>query len=567
MPLDYKPVLPDATSRIGHSCLLAKQCERVGEYQQGREALDEWWIPTRENYAADVNDESMRAELLLRVGSLTGFLASANQVSGEHDLAKELIAASLGIFERLAGTSNTAEAHGDLALCYWREGSFDEARIHLTRALDLLGDVNPDLRATLLVRSGIIEQRSGRPQEAWRFYSEAAPLIEQSQDHSLKGSFHVEYGLILRKLAGSENRTDYLDRALIEYSAASFHFEQANNERYLARVENNLGYLYFTVGRFAEARAHMDRARYIFEQLGDVGNVAQVDDSRARLLLAQGSNVKAERMARAVVKLVERGGEVALLGEALITHGTSLARMGKYALSQTVLQRAMDVSLSAGNVEGAGLAALSMLEELETYLPSKDQSSLFDSAAELLRRSEQQDVHKRLVACARKVLVDRVPANKRKLRVFLCHAKEDKETVRTVYEQLLSNNVEPWFDQESLLPGQDWEMEIAKAVRTSDAVVVCLSKTSTGKAGFVQKEINHALDVADRQPEGAIFIIPLKLEKCEVPARLGSKHSVDYFELSGLTRLLKSLRKRAEDLDTLLPRSRQSADIESSLGR
>ena len=73
-----------------------------------------------------------------------------------------------------------------------------------------------------------------------QFYKRAAPLVERSDDHALKGSFHFEYGLILRRLSAPENREDYLDQALIEYAAASFHFEEAGNERALARVENNL---------------------------------------------------------------------------------------------------------------------------------------------------------------------------------------------------------------------------------------------------------------------------------------------------------------------------------------
>ena len=141
-----------------------------------------------------------------------------------------------------------------------------------------------ELRAVLLIRAGVIEERTQRLQAALRFYNEAAPLVEQSEDHALKGSFHIEFGLVYRQLAAPENREDYLDRALIEYAAASFHFEQAGNERYLARVENNLGYLFFTIGRYKEAHQHLDRARHLFVELNDIGTAAQVDETRARTL-------------------------------------------------------------------------------------------------------------------------------------------------------------------------------------------------------------------------------------------------------------------------------------------
>ena len=67
--------------------------------------------------------------------------------------------------------------------------------------------------------------------------------------------------------------------------------------------------------------------------------------------------------------------------------------------------------------------------------------------------------------------------------------------------------MDAWLDKEKLLPGADWELEIRKAVRESDVVVVCLSK-QFNQAGFWQKEMRLALDTAMKKPEGEIFIIP-----------------------------------------------------------
>ena len=133
--------------------------------------------------------------------------------------------------------------------------------------------------------------------------------------------------------------------------------------------------------------------------------------------------------------------------------------------------------------------------------------------------------------------------------MFLCHSSGDKPTVRNLYHQLKKDGFISWFDEESLLPGQDWQLEIPKAVRNSDIVIVCLSKSSITKAGYIQKEIKQALDVADEQPEGTIFIIPLRLEECDVPERLQKWHWVNFFEESGYQRLVRSLNKRIEEKD------------------
>jgi class 3 adenylate cyclase len=79
-------------------------------------------------------------------------------------------------------------------------------------------------------------------------------------------------------------------------------------------------------------------------------------------------------------------------------------------------------------------------------------------------------------------------------------------------------------------------------VRESDVVLVCLSRGSINKRGYVQREIKSALDVADEQPEGSVFLIPLRLEDCDVPERLTRWHWVNLFEESGYARLLRSLR-------------------------
>jgi hypothetical protein len=133
------------------------------------------------------------------------------------------------------------------------------------------------------------------------------------------------------------------------------------------------------------------------------------------------------------------------------------------------------------------------------------------------------------------------------LRVFLCHSSGDKPKVRDLYLRLRNDGLVPWLDEEELLPGFEWQVEIPKAVQNSDVVIVCLSNDSITKAGYVQKEIRQALDVADEQPEGTIFIIPVKLEECDVPKRLSRWQWVNLYSENGYQRLLRSLNIRAEE--------------------
>jgi CheY-like chemotaxis protein/tetratricopeptide (TPR) repeat protein len=386
------------------SCDLAKQFEKAGDYDSAYKALAEFWPEPNQPPNVQGLDESGAAAVLLRAGSVAGWLGGASQTEGAQETAKDLITQSIEIFDRLGHSKSSAEARGDLALCYWREGAYDESRIHLAKALSLLGQENVEAKAVLLIRAAIVEVDSKRFEVALNLYNQALPLVEQSQNHALQGSFHFEYGLLLRRLATPENREAYIDRALIEYAAASFHFEQVGNHRYLALVETNLGYLYFTLNQYREADAHLDRARHVFLRLRDVGTAAQVDETRARTLLAQGYITEAERVVRAAVRVLERGGQQAVLAEALATHGVALARLGNDLRSRSLFERSATVAETAGDLEGAGRAKLSIIEELGEKIAAVELVSIYRSAIDLLKNSQDPASTKRLISCAEIIL-------------------------------------------------------------------------------------------------------------------------------------------------------------------
>jgi hypothetical protein len=173
---------------------------------------------------------------------------------------------------------------------------------------------------------------------------------------------------------------------------------------------------------------------------------------------------------------------------------------------------------------------------------------------------------------------DNTVNSKRNLRVFLCHSSSDKPVIEKFYDILVNDGIDAWLDKKNLFPGQDWQVEIPKAVRNSDVVIVFLSSLSVNKEGFVQKEIKIALDTADEKLEGTIFIIPAKLEICEVPERLAKFQWVDLFEEDGYERLFKALQLRAHNLGIVINRkanrhpnqlqlSRSNANIGQNLFR
>jgi tetratricopeptide (TPR) repeat protein len=399
----WTPEIRDLDTTLSR-CEAAKELEEAGEFQAAREALGDLWQGIGVKPATDDWPIDIKAELLLRTGTLTGWLGSANQVSGAQESAKDLISESAALFEQQGLTEKVAEARVDLAICYWREGALDEARVTLRSALDTLGDLESDQRLRALINTAIIEQVATHYNEALRIYREVAPLAEASASNSLKGKFHNSYAIVLKGLGLSLDREDYIDQALVEFSAAQFHFEQAGHKRFRARVENNEGFLLANLGRFKEAYEHLDRARALHLSVGDHGGASGADDTRAQVLLMEGRNEVAEKTARAAVRSLERGGEQSVLAEALTTHGKALARLNQHDPARKALERAIEVAQVAGDPDAGGIAALTVVEELGQQLPVEALHEYYLSAESSLANSQNRRIRARLGECARRLM-------------------------------------------------------------------------------------------------------------------------------------------------------------------
>jgi len=133
----------------------------------------------------------------------------------------------------------------------------------------------------------------------------------------------------------------------------------------------------------------------------------------------------------------------------------------------------------------------------------------------------------------------------KQLQVFLLYARGDQDAVHRLYHRICKDGAKAWMDLEKILPGQDWEYEIHKAIHTSDIVIVCLSRQFNKQGGYRHEELRIALQKANSAPAGEIFIIPARLETCELPEPLRRWQRVDLFEVAGYKELLSTLKEHA----------------------
>ncbi|HLM54675.1 MAG TPA: helix-turn-helix domain-containing protein [Pyrinomonadaceae bacterium] len=424
--LDNPSLTADERSRL--RCGVAADLIGVGQYDAAREVLGELWRGVGVRPEVSGMEKLTAAEVLLQVGALSGWLGASGQVAGAQDKAKDLISESVALFESLGELNRAAVASSDLALCYWREGAYNETRLILEGAASRVGD-DDELKAKIILRLAVVGTCAGRSNDALRLLKESAPFFERSTNHALRGKFHNELAIILMKLGMAENRADYFDSAIIEYTAAIYHYEQAGHERYKATNENNLAFLLYKLGRYGDAHAHLDRARRTLVRLNDAGLLAQVDETRARVFIAEKKYDEAERVIAGAVKALEKGGESGLLADALAVQGLARARLGAYESSLNILRQAVRVADESGAASNAGLAALTLIEEHGTrsILPAEACYNVYRRADKLLKDTQDAEDIARLRACARVVMRRLVGARLRDKNFTLPRAVHELE--------------------------------------------------------------------------------------------------------------------------------------------
>lgn len=136
-----------------------------------------------------------------------------------------------------------------------------------------------------------------------------------------------------------------------------------------------------------------------------------------------------------------------------------------------------------------------------------------------------------------------------KPRVFIAYVEEDLPFARKLYRAFEDNGFRPWLDKKRLMPGQNWPRAIETAIQTSDFFVACFSRRATSKRGSFHSELRYALFCAAKVPLDEIFLIPIRLDDCDVPNRISKQ--IQYLDLfpeweTGIGRLIKVMKAQDE---------------------
>jgi tetratricopeptide (TPR) repeat protein len=384
-------------------CHKALALKDAGNYYGAQEVMRPLWKSVGARPETQGLHPSVAAELLLCVGVLTCWIGSKNQNKEAQETAKNLISESIAFYESIKDIKKIAVARIELAYCYWYEGEINEARIVFTDALQKL-TTEGNTRAKALVGLAIVEWSASRYKDAFGILSDNASLFKKITDHTIKAIYHNQLAMVLRELAKSENRIDLLRQAVREYEEADHHLKLTRNVFFRVDLKNNVGNVLRQLNRFKEAHKYLAEARRLAVSVKDKLRIAQVDDTRAQVLLAERRFKEAESVARHVVSVLAKTDRNALLAEALITHGITLARLSQPERSRLRFQRAIEVAQQVGALNKAGLASLTMIEEVE-QLSREELQAAFIRARQWLSECQSKELLLRLIRAADKVVV------------------------------------------------------------------------------------------------------------------------------------------------------------------
>jgi len=382
-------------------CEAALKLKDKGDWEGAQEIMYPLWKRVGERPDVEGLHASVAAEVFLSVGILTCWIGSKSQLKEAQETAKDLIGESINFFGTIGDLKKVAAARVELAYCYWCQGALNEARIMFNESLEKL-TTQGNTRARALLGLAIVEWSASRYKIALGILIDNAILFKKVTNHTTAGTYHNQLAIIFQELANSEKRNDYLLRALSEYQQAENHFRLAHNTVFRADVKNNVGLLLYELSRFKESREHLEQARRLTAHLRDKIGVAQIDDTRAQVFIAEKKYKDAEAVAKNAVRVLEKSGHQCLLADALITHGIALARLKRTEQAQFTFQKAIEVAHQVSALNKAGLAALTMIEEIDELAPETLYVA-YDRASEWLAQSQSQDLLLRVNAAARKV--------------------------------------------------------------------------------------------------------------------------------------------------------------------
>jgi tetratricopeptide (TPR) repeat protein len=335
-----------------HATLLLRKLlklERCGRYDEALAELRDIWKDTTTFPNVDEFEPPAAADIVLRCGSLIGFLGHTRQISNSQEKSKNLLTEARNRFLDIYDVEKIAECENYLALAYWRTGELVEADTWIEQAL--LHNL-PNSNRTRLYSYIIKCLVSLRPDK----FDENISLLESLENDfinfgcsSLKGDFYNHYGLNLRKIGKTSE-------ALEKYKLAKHFHQKSGHQIYLGTIENNIAYLYKSQSKFVEAHEAINNAVKIFRQIKDKTREGFTLDTKAQIYFTERKFEEALTTSDKAIAILAKSENKAYLVEGCLTKAKTLIYLDdtdEYVDATLCLSEAIQIAMSNISEEAA----------------------------------------------------------------------------------------------------------------------------------------------------------------------------------------------------------------------
>lgn len=334
--------------------------EKCGRYEEALAEVRHIWEDTTALPNTDDFEPQTAAEIILRCGSLIGFLGHIKQIPNAQEKSKNLLTEAYNRFLDIYQVEKIAECANYLALAYWRAGELVEAETWIEEALSY--DLRPSNRVRLYshVIKSMILLLSKKYEDVCSRLTELEDDFLNYADDFLKGSFYNNYGLALKNLGK-------IDAAFPSLESGRDYYVKSGNKFHCGLAENNLAQLYKSQNKFTQAHKAIDNATKIFRKIKDKTREGFSLDTKAQIYFVEKKYSKALETIEKALTILGKGENAAYLIETYLTKVKILLYLDDFSAATLCLSDAVQLAKTRISEK----AALNLVKEFELVLEEK----------------------------------------------------------------------------------------------------------------------------------------------------------------------------------------------------
>lgn len=315
-------------------------------------------------------DPREAAEVLLRCGSLIGFLGHIKPIPNAQEKSKNLLTEARSRFFDIYDVEKIADCENYLALAYWRTGETNEveAWIEESQSHDLPRHSVQTLYSYIIRCLAYLAAH-----EYSKIIAYLSPLENDflaSVDIGLKGDFYNHCGIAYQELGNFDEAMRCFDLAL------GFH-QKSGHKTYFGTILNNRAMLYKRLGLPVEAHLSIDTAIKVYRQVKDRTREGSSLDTKAQIFVAEGKYEAALKTLDKAITILKKTENTAYLIEAYMTRVKTLVYLDDISSAALSLVDAVEIA-RANTGEGSARA---LTNEFESAL--KERSTITAPASTL----------------------------------------------------------------------------------------------------------------------------------------------------------------------------------------